>query len=176
MAVKLFISPQEIQESTIIGGNVDIDNFNFVVEGVQISIIEPLLGTELYDKIDTEWAANTLAGDYLTLFTEFVQPITKYEATAQYLNIAQYKAENGGVFKNTPDNKEVVGKDEMQSLTQVYHAQAQIFIKRFEKWICLNSLTEYKTSQDEVNAQKDVKVTGGWFFSNSYKYNWQSED
>lgn len=169
MATKLFISPQEIQQTTIMGGNVDVDSFQFCIDSVQITVIEPLLGTLLYDKIVTDYTADTLAGDYLTLFNEFVQPITKYESTAQYINIAQYKLDNGGIFKHSPENAEVVSKDEVQSIASVYHNNAQVYVQRFNKWICKNTITEYKTYQDEVNANTRTQLVGGLYFGSRYE-------
>lgn len=163
MATKLFISPQEIQQTTVLGGNVDIDSFQFAIDYVQNTIIEPLLGTELFDKIVTDYTNDTLSGDYLTLFDDYVKPITKFESTGQYLAISQYKVTNGGVFKHQPDNAEVVTRDEVQQLVEYYHAQGQVYVQRFHKWIGKNPLTEYKTYQDEVNAQK-MNLTSGWWF------------
>lgn len=164
MAVKLFISPQQIAQTTIMGGNVDVDKFNFCIESTMISTIEPLLGSELYDKIYADWVADTLAGDYLTLFEEYVQPITKFESTANYIEISSYMLTNGGLYKHAPENAEVVDKEEAQFLAQKYAANAQMYILRFNKWICKNPLTEYKVCQDEVNADGSMKVTAGWYF------------
>jgi|TARA_R110000782_G_scaffold56932_1_gene119009 hypothetical protein len=169
MATKLFISPQEIQQTTIMGGNVDIDKFQFCIESVMITVIEPLLGSELYDKIVTDFIADTLAGDYLILFNEFVKPMTKFESTAQYINIAQYSVSNGGIFKHSPDAAEVVSKEEVQSLASVYHNNAQVYVLRFNKWIVKNTITEYKTVQDEVNANKNMGLTAGWYFGRKNK-------
>ena len=173
--MKLFITPQQIKSTTVLGGNVDVDKFVFCIESVQVTVIEPLLGTELYDKIVEDWKNDTLTGDYLTLFNEFVQPITLNEATAQYINIAQYTVGNGGIFKHSPDNSEVVDKQEIQSLAQVYHDLAQVIIQRFNKWICKNTITEYKTSQDEVNAQK-IDLPAGWYFGKGYKSYYSADD
>ena len=163
MAIKLFISPQVIQQTTILGGNVDIDKFQFCIESVQNTVIEPLLGSELYDKVVLDYKNDTLAGLYLTLFNDFVQPITKFESTAEYIKIAPYKVANGGVFKHSPENAVVVEKDEVESLAQMYRSNAQTYVLRFNKWIGLNNITEYKTSQNEVNASKDISLTAGWF-------------
>lgn len=168
MATKLFISPQQIQQTTIMGGNVDVDSFQFCIDSVQITVIEPLLGTELYDVIVAGYTADTLTGLYLELFEEFVQPITKYESTAQYINIAQYKLNNGGIFKHAPDNAEVVSKEEVQSIASVYHNNAQVYVQRFNKWICNNTITEYKTYQTEVNANTRTQLVGGLYFGNRY--------
>ena len=173
---KLFISPQEIQKTTIMGGNVDIDSFQFCIDSVQITVIEPLLGTLLYDKINLDYqndiingvfVPNNLSGLYLTLFNEFVKPITKFESTAQYVSIAQYKLTNGGIYKHSPENAEVVARDEVEHIASVYHNNAQVYIQRFNKWICKNVISEYKTYQDEVNANKNVQLVGGLYFGNS---------
>jgi hypothetical protein len=161
MAELLFIQPSEITKTTVLGGNVDIDKYQFCIVNAQISVIEPLLGTELYDYIITNIA--TLSGDYLTLFNEFVRPITKNEALAEYIEISSYTLDNAGLFKHSPENAEVVDKEEAQFLAGKYHALAQMYVGRFHKWICKNTITEYKTYQDEVNASKNIKLTGGWF-------------
>ncbi|MBV1928507.1 MAG: hypothetical protein KUG81_03240 [Gammaproteobacteria bacterium] len=169
MATKLFISPQQIKQTTILGGNIDSDKFTFCIESVQITVIEPLLGTELFDKIVTDFTADNLSGLYLELFNEFVFPITKHESTAQYLNIAQYSVTNGGIFKHAPESAEVVDRQEVNSLADVYHNNAQMYIIRFNKWICKNTITEYKTYQDEVNADKRMTTRSGWYFGKDYK-------
>ena len=162
MAELLFIQPSEITKTTVLGGNVDIDKYQFCIVNAQISVIEPLLGTELYDYIITN--IETLSGDYLTLFTEFVRPIVKNEALAEYIEISSYTLDNGGLFKHSPEGAEVVDKEEAQYLAGKYHALAQMYVQRFNKWICNHTITEYKTYQDEVNASKNIKLTGGLFF------------
>ena len=161
MAEILFITPEELIQGTIIGGNVDADKYITSVANAQVMVIEPLLGSELYDKIKNDVQNNTLTGLYLTLYNEFVKPITKAEATAEYIEISSYILDNGGLYKHQTDSAEIVDKDEAQFLSGKYHSMAQMFIQRFEKWICKNNIAEYKTSQDEVNAQ-EVKLTAGW--------------
>ena len=161
MAEILFITPEEMTRSTILSGNTDTDKYIFCIADAQISVIEPLLGSILYDKIKADKEANTLTGLYLELYTDLIKPITKNEAVAQYIEIASYIVDNGGVYKHTGDKIEVVAKDEAQYLAGKYHNLAQMYIGRFNKWICKNYLPEYQQCQDEVDAQK-VKVSLGW--------------
>jgi len=161
MAELLFITPDEMTKSTILSGNTDTDKYLFCIADAQISVIEPLLGSILYDKIKSDIEGLGLSGLYLELYTDFVKPITKNEAVAQYIEIASYTVDNGGVVKHTGDKIEVVSKDECQYLAGKYHNLAQMYIGRFNKWICKNYLEEYKVCQDEVNAQK-VKTSFGW--------------
>lgn len=161
MAEFLFITPEELIQGTIIGGNVDVDKYITSVANAQIQVIEPLLGTELYDKIKLDAQNDTLTGLYETLYNDFVKPITKAEATAEYIEISSYILDNGGLYKHQSDNAEIVDKEETQFLAGKYHALAQMFVQRFEKWICKNEIDEYKTCQNEVNAQ-NIKLTAGW--------------
>jgi hypothetical protein len=162
MAELLFIQPQEISNTTILGGNVDIDKYSYSILNTQIMVIEPLLGTELYNKIISDIENDTLAGDYLDLYTNYIKPITKYQATAEYIEVSSYMLTNGGIFKHSPENSQIVEKDETQFLAQKYSALAQGYILRFNKWICKHNLPEYKVFQDEVNATRNMKLTGGW--------------
>jgi hypothetical protein len=162
MAEFLFITPQEMTSTTILGGNVDIDKYIFCIANVQLTVIESLLGSELYNKILTDAESQTLTGDYLELYEEYIKPITKNKAIAEYVEISSYMVTNGGLFKHTGENIEVVDKQEAQFLSNKYNAYAQSLIVRFNKWICKHNLPEYKTYQDGVNASKNIKVTAGW--------------
>lgn len=160
----LFIQPSEMTETTILGGNVDIDKYLFSIANVQITVIEPLLGTELYNKILADAGNDVLTGLYATLYTEFVIPITKHQALAEYIEISDIILSNAGLFKNVPENAETLDKEEKLSLSQKYSAMADMYIIRWDKWICKNPLDEYKLSQDEVNANKGISLIGGWHF------------
>jgi len=156
MATKLFITPQQISQTTIMGGNVDIDKFNFCIDNTQVMVIEPMLGTVLYDKMITDFP--NYSGNYLIMYTDFIQPIVKYQATAEYIEVSSYTLGNGGLFKHAPDNQEVVDKDEAQFLAQKYSAMAQMYVERFNKWVCGKGITEY------TNCNDYIKLTGGLYF------------
>jgi len=162
MAELLFITPQEMTCSTILSGNTDTDKFVFCIANVQLTTIEPLLGSQLYDKIVADKTANTLSGLYLELYNDFIKPITKNESVAQYIEIASYMVDNAGIYKHTGDKIEVVDKQEVQFLAGKYKNMAQMYVIRFNKWICKNYLPEYKCYQDEVNAIKGINLTAGW--------------
>ena len=162
MAELLFVTPQEMTSSTILSGNTDTDKYLFCILNTQLTTIEPLLGSELYDKIISDIEAETLTGLYLELYTDFIKPITKNEALAQYIEIASYMVDNAGIYKRSGENVEVVDKDEVQYLSGKYKSLAQMYVTRFEKWICKNPLAEYKTIQDEVNALKNINLNVGW--------------
>lgn len=163
MAETLFISPEEITATTVMGGNIDPDRYVMNIAFVQVTVIEPLLGTDLYDKITSDYENDSLTGDYLKLFNDYVKPITKNQAVGEYIEVSSFLVENGGTFKHSAENREQPTRAEIEILAGKYKGMAQMYIGRFNKWICKNSLTEYKRYQDEVNAQK-VQSVGGLFF------------
>ena len=165
MAELLLVKPEEITSTTIMGGDVDLDKYTYTIYNTQIMVLEPLLGTQLYDKIKTDFEADTLAGLYLTLYTNFVKPILKYKSVSEYISIANYMLTNGGVMKHQADNNEIPTIGEIETLSGKYDSIAQMYIERFDKWIGLNgsNIPEYLTSQDDVDADNDLKITGGWW-------------
>lgn len=161
MAEILLINPNEITETTILGGNVDFDKYRFCIFDTQIKTIEPLLGSELYEYIKTN--KDTLSGLYLELYNGYVKPILKFSSLATYIDIAPYMVDNGGVFKHQAESKEIVSTQEVNGLSQKYNGLADMYIIRFNKWICDNHIDEYHYSTDQnVNPNKNLRTTTGW--------------
>ena len=143
MAELLFIQPSDMTETSVMGGNIDYDKITFHISFVQLSVIEPLLGTELYDKIIADITGSTLTGIYQTVFDEFVKPITKNIAIAEFIEVSSYTLDNGGLFRTAPENTTEVDKEEAQFLAGKYRAAGQLFVVRFSvECIKVNGLTD----------------------------------
>jgi len=163
METLLFVSPEEITQATILDGNVDVDKYIFCIEQTMDETLKTVLGSELYDKIYDDLDNDIpLTGLYLELFVDFVKPITKFQSVAEYITISPYSVSNYGTVKLTGENTSTVDQAEVERLSQIYNGKAQTYIERFYKWICKNPLDEYKTSQDEVNASKNINLSPGW--------------
>jgi hypothetical protein len=104
MATALFIKREDIVRNTVISGNVDTDKFIQFIKIAQEIHIQNYTGTKLYDKISSDIIANTLAGNYLSLVTDYLQPMLIHFAMVEYLPFAAYTVANGGVYKHTSEN------------------------------------------------------------------------
>lgn len=153
------------------GGNVDIDKYTFAIANVQLTVIEPLLGTELYEKIKTDFENNTLTGLYLELYEKFVKNILKEQTAGEYIEVSSYTVDNGGIYTHQAENEIVPDRQEIEKFANKYRSNADVFVQRFEKWICKNPLPEYKTYQDEVNANRDTQLINGWYFGSTQNPN-----
>tara|TARA_R110002126_G_scaffold44960_1_gene127775 strand:- start:196 stop:696 length:501 start_codon:yes stop_codon:yes gene_type:complete len=150
MATALFISRTDLVKNTIVDGNVDTDKFIQFIKIAQEIHITNYLGSKLYDKISNDIIANNLTGDYLTLVTDYVQPMLIQYAMVDYLPFAAYQIKNGGVFKHTSENSETVTKDEVDFLVQKQRDFAEYYTRRFVDYICFESdkFPEYDSNVD----------------------------
>lgn len=160
----IFITPQEMSQTTIMGGNVDVDKYVNCIDEVQIRVIKRLLGEELYNKIVSDLESDNLTGLYLKLFTDFVKPITKYESLASYIEISVFSLANNGLTKRTSENANIPTIKEVEWLSSKQSSIAQSYVNEFEKWIGLNktNIPEYKLIQDGVNAE-NINTNNGWY-------------
>jgi hypothetical protein len=139
MATALFISRTDLVKNSIIDGNVDTDKFIQFIKISQEIHIQNYLGSKLYDKISSDIVAGTLAGDYLALVTDYLQPMLIHYAMMDYLPFAAYQVKNGGVFKHSSENAETVNKSEIDFLSQKQRDFAEYYTRRFVDYICENS-------------------------------------
>lgn len=164
MAELLFITPQEIARTTIVGGNVEADKYSFCIFNVQITYIQPMLGDDLYNKIVSDLEGDTLTGDYETLFNEYIKPITKYYAVAEYLDISNYVSVNKGLLKPTSENSTTPERREVDMVAGKYRSLGQAFVVRFEHWISENNLPEWNKCE-----ATDIQQSFGWYVKEDYR-------
>jgi len=99
MATALFISLNELKKNTNISGNIDPNKLLPAIKVAQELELEPILGTDLYNKISNDILTNTLSGDYLTLKTNYIHDILIHMSVYYYLPYATYQIQMV-VFQN----------------------------------------------------------------------------
>ena len=85
MAQVLFVSPADVIKRTGINGNVDRDQMIQFIKIAQDIHIQNILGTKLFNKIASDISADTLTGNYLTLFTNYIQDMVIHWAAIEIL-------------------------------------------------------------------------------------------
>lgn len=144
------ITAQEIKTNTSMGGNVDADKFMHLLADVQVFLLEPVLGTALYDKIVTDFnegGTNNLAGDYLTMFNDYIKPILWHGVYADYLRDSVVLAQNTGTFTHIPENGQPSDLENIQYAAKTAKSKADGYIQRLIDFLCDKNITEYDNSQ-----------------------------
>lgn len=152
MATALFITREDIVRNTALGGNVDTDKFIQFIKIAQEIHIQNYLGTKLYDRISADIIANTLAGDYLDLVNDYVQPMLIHFGMVEYLPFAAYTIANKGVFKHTSENSAGVDKEEIDFLIGKEQKIADYYTQRFVDFMSFNASTKFPEYYTNNNA------------------------
>mgnify|MGYP003670295765 FL=1 len=162
MATALFISRTDLVKNTILDGNVDTDKFIQFVKISQVIHIQNYLGSKLYDRISADIVAGTLAGDYLALVVDYIQPMLIHFAMMDYLPFAAFQVSNGGIFKHNSENSQTASKDEVDFLVQKERSFAEYYTRRFVDFICFDStkFPEYNNNTEaDVYPEKRVQYS-----------------
>jgi hypothetical protein len=159
------ITTQEVKSNTVIGGNVDGDKIKPLIYDIQIMVLENILGTKLYDKIVTDFVADTLAGHYLELFNDYIKPILWHSVHADYLRTGNVIASNAGVFEHSPEDGNVSDLERIKYSAKQAQSKADVYIDRCERWLCDKDLIEFTSDQDNDYDQSpsNVEPNTGWF-------------
>lgn len=165
------ITSQEVKTNTSLGGNVDSDNIMHLIYDTQIMVIEPILGTKLYDKLITDFIANDVVDEYETMFIDYVKPVLWHSVYAAYLREGNVIAKNGGVFTNQPDNATATDLEALKYVSKNAQSKADVYISRLERFLCdqNSNIPEYTQTQNndyDIKPRFDVNTVSGWYFGN----------
>lgn len=151
MPKALFIKREDIVRNTVISGNVDTDKYIMFVNIAQDIHIQNYTGTKLYEKISADIIADTLAGNYLSLVTDYIQPMLIHWAMTEYLPFAAFTVANGGVFKHTSENATNAEKIEIDYLVEKERSIAKYYTERFIDYMSFNQslFPEYNENVNE---------------------------
>lgn len=165
MAQALFVTRDDIVKFTALNGNIDTDKFIQWVKVAQDIHIQNYLGTKLFNKINNDIVANTLANPYLMLLNVYIKPMVIHWAMVEYMPFAAYTIANKGVFKHGSENSTNVEKSEVDFLVEKERSIAQNYTRRFIDYMCFNqsSFPEYNTNSNaDVYPEKQADFMG-WY-------------
>jgi len=163
------ITAQDVFTRTSIGGNVDPDRIMHLINDNEVLILENVLGTKLYDKIVSDYNdnnPNNLAGDYLTLYNNYIIPILCYLVHADFLRDNIVLAQNSGIFTHTPEDSQPANLENVQYVAKRAKSKADTYIDRMYRWLCETDLDEYTNNQDNDFDQSPsiFGANSGWWF------------
>ena len=98
---QLLLNPNDIPRLTALSGNIDIDKLTPFVFQAQVLDGKRILGTDLFNKILTDFTNDTLSGDYATIYNDYLIFIIAYYASSYYVALGTYQINNNGVIKST---------------------------------------------------------------------------
>jgi len=156
----ILLKPDELTRNTIMGGNIDVDRFLPMIKIAQNTMIKPLLGKTLYDKICLDFENDDLAGDYLEMYEDYIKEMVIHSSSEIYLSQGAYMVSNNGISKMKSDANESVSKEEVDYLVQSARKIYNHYERQFLAWIKEKDITEYP--KEDTNRHSNRINVGGW--------------
>ena len=151
---KLIITIDDIARLSGFDGNIDNDSINPFIFMAQNSEIKRILGVTLYDKIVSDYDSDTLVGNYLLIYNDYIATILAYFTCSFYLQLGVAKVSQNGVYLVTPEKTEQLTDEQREKKADKYEKLATgLEIKLLEVLDLLN-LPE-RPSPDSTKAKSN---------------------
>ena len=163
MSTKVYyISATKLKERTPLSMNIEDNLLTMNIYNSQEIYIQPILGTDLYRKINSDIAIG-ITGDYKTLLDDYVIPALEQYAVAESLLYLRYKLLNKGVQEQNSDNSVPVDSADVKYITQEIKNRAKFYSQRLTDYLVANTAKypEY-LANDNLD---DMLPTGTAYFS-----------
>lgn len=149
---KLLISIDDISRLSGFDGNIDNDTINPFIFMAQNSEIKRILGADLYAKIVTDYENDVLAGDYLTIYDNYISIILAYFTCSFYLQLGVPKVSQNGVYLVTPEKTEQIFDDKTNKMADKYEKLAINLELSLVDFLNTLTLSEWK-APDQTKAK-----------------------
>lgn len=131
----LFISVDTIKDRTGLHFNVDPKLVYPDILFAQDAYILPVLGTALYDKLQTDIENKQLTCPYETLLNDYITPCLVYQVMAELPMALSYQFYNKGVVKKTGEGQSEPSASELTEVAQRYNSRAEYYRQRLVKYL-----------------------------------------
>lgn len=156
-----------LTENTPLGGNIDVDKLRQCTLDAQATRLEELLGETLYQKIETDFEADTLTGEYETLYNDYIVPFLIKQSAVEYLKIGAFSIGNNGIVIPTPANTTAISETMLSTLINESRIKADMYADRMYRWLCKNNLPEYKCSSENIVNPNKPSISN-WHLTNQH--------
>jgi len=148
----LLLKPNDIPRLTSLSGNIDIDSIAPHVFTAQLNDIKRILGTDLYNKILSDYDADTLANEYATIYNDYVLMMLAYYSAYYFIGMGSYKIVNNGIVKTTIEGGTSIDMKEADVLANKYKSMAGTYEIGLNEYLLTINIPEY--TQENRKATK----------------------
>ena len=139
MATGIFFSEQWLKENSAIDENVDMKYIRITIEECQKLHILTILGTALYNEINTQVVAGSVTSLNQTLLNDYIQPALKYWVLYEGIDLFHFKITNKAIMKKNSDNSQPIEISEIERLMDRHKHKAEEFSQRLTNYLLANT-------------------------------------
>ena len=166
----LLISETILRDSSFIGANVQDNALTTSIKSAQETVLKPILGKALYDRIiDDVAAAGSLTGltaNYAILVEDYCIPVIINAALNISIPKIMWKATNKGIVKTLDQYTEGIDLETLKYIRSEIKNEEEYHIKRLQMYLCNNNtlFVEYNEPQDDENPNPRIGYESGIYF------------
>jgi len=139
MARVILIDNNFVKLNSIIDANVDDELITSVIWEAQREHIKPLLGTDLYDQLQSSYdGINTPTADEETLVNDYISNALLNWTVFEFCVAGHFKFRNKGIEKKSSDNAQPVDFTELRFLMDKYKNRAEMWSEDLVRFLCAN--------------------------------------
>lgn len=140
----LLISDLMIKERTAIHGNIDPKLIYPDIKVAQDMYILPILGTGLYNKLQTIVSDGTITSNpvnlnYKMLMDKYLVDALMYYTLSELPTTISYQFWNKGVVRKHGQDTDLPSMSELIDLSNKYKSRAEFYAQRMRLWIVQNA-------------------------------------
>ena len=150
----LMIEPDDVVSLTTLNGNIDPDSLKPIIFMAQTTYLKSFLGLTFYNKIYNDFVNDTLTGDYLTIFNEYIKDLLSYTVASLFVDFGGYKISENGIHKISSENRNPLDESETTKLALRFNKMTANVEANFKEFVEPLKLPEL-TSQ-EINVNSDM--------------------
>jgi hypothetical protein len=147
-----FLSEETLKARTVVSNNVDTKLLNQTIWDCQERLIQPILGTDLYARLQAGIDADNLTQNEKDLLDKYIANALMFYVMAELPIILGYKFYNKSVLKKTAENAESASMSEIADLMKYYTNKAEFYeeqtIKYLKKTASASIFPEYFNCSD----------------------------
>lgn len=158
MAIALFLSEATLKERGIVNDNTDMKVVRFAVQTSQEMYIHPILGTELYERLQTGINNNNLNANETVLIDTYITNALIYYTLSELPIQLSYKFFNKGLSRKLTENTENPTMSEMIDIMNHYKNRAEMYESRLVKYLKesdrTNKYPEYRIYTSRLDSDR----------------------
>ena len=136
-----FISTSYLKDNSAINENVDDKLLKSAIKEAQEIYMRDIIGSGLYDELQTQAFAGTLTANNTTLLDSYIAPCLKYYTITESMLPMTFKMMNKSVAAREAENARAVSIDELTMIEKRFRDKAEYYANRLRDYLRENTNT-----------------------------------
>ena len=166
----LFLSQQYLKDKSLINDNTDWELIQPSLIMIQDLKLQQILGTPLFEDLQTKIIAGTLNSNETNLITKYIQKVLHWYVLMEATTILKYRYTNKGVMVKSSENSQPISETEMKVVKDDWRTIAEEYGELLTKYLVKNSglFPLYNTYNSEGMYRSRTNFSTGIFLNDDF--------